>query len=104
MLAEWFEELLSDHEAASVLCSLPPCSKAAMFAVARRKGLLDDESLAEVACECLPDDAWNILDVSSTPISNEAFLRAVNACPNLVAVDITGCEQLTRAGVRECLS
>ena len=58
----------------------------AMVAIARRRKLLDDRILI-----ALLDDLWVNLDISGSDVTDIGLSKAVQACPNLYAVDIRYC-------------
>eukprot|EP00250_Pteridium_aquilinum_P033543 c5815_g1_i1 orf=120-1058(+) len=74
---------------------LPPSIKMTLLAMARRKGLVNDEVLAT-----LLDESWEFLDVSGTNVTDLGLERAFEKCNSLKAVDISGCGNLTSSSIQ----
>lgn len=54
-----------------------------MAAIARRRKLLNDESLI-----ALVDNSWDILDISGSDVTDYVLTTVAEICTNLRAVDI----------------
>eukprot|EP00891_Asterochloris_glomerata_P005872 jgi/Astpho2/5872/Aster-x0707 len=93
-LSEYLEELLDcGHE---VLQYVPAHSKAVLAAVAKRKGLMDDEALRMLA-----DEDWVVLDLAGCSNITAAGLAAVlPMLGNVAAVDLTACGGVRAATLR----
>ena len=55
----------------------------AILAIARRRKLLNDEVLISLA-----DNSWDILDVSSSDVSDFGLMKAAEICKFIRALDI----------------
>ncbi|MQL68457.1 hypothetical protein Taro_000718, partial [Colocasia esculenta] len=81
VLGQHFEDVVGHLPEISVI--LPTNIKMAIAAIARRRKLLDDDVL-----NALIDDAWDILDISGSDVTDLGLTRAAETCPSLRAVDI----------------
>ncbi|GBG82015.1 hypothetical protein CBR_g34195 [Chara braunii] len=95
-LGAHLEELVDDLD--FLASFLPSEIKLSLLAIARRRGLLDDKVLSALA-----DDTWEILDLSGSAISDDAFVAMLGTCSGLCAVDIRNCNKLTPAAVERLM-
>ncbi|CAN6914909.1 unnamed protein product [Brassica oleracea] len=65
-------------------------------AIAKRRKLLDDDLIISLA-----DTSWEILDVSSSDVSDSGLAKVSEMCKSLRAVDISRCNKITSMGVSE---
>ncbi|CAN7119393.1 unnamed protein product [Brassica rapa subsp. narinosa] len=65
-------------------------------AIAKRRKLLDDDLVISLA-----DTSWEILDVSSSDVSDSGLAKVSEMCKSLRAVDISRCNKITSMGVSE---
>lgn len=84
-LGQYIEELLLCGQ--EVLPLLPPDAKACLMAIARRRGLLDNKAL-----EKLIDSSLTALDIAHSQVTDAALQNALQTTPNLLSVDVTGCQ------------
>ena len=101
LLAAHVDELI--EVAGEALRALPPDTRHALLAVARRKGCLDDAALG-----ALMDETATVLDVSgcgdAVTDTGVRALVARGALRSIVAADITSCRGITTDGIRELVS
>ncbi|CAN6914781.1 unnamed protein product [Brassica oleracea] len=65
-------------------------------AIAKRRKLLDDDLVISLA-----DTSWEILDVSSSDVSDSGLAKVSEMCKSVRAVDISRCNKITSMGVSE---
>ncbi|KAK9837476.1 hypothetical protein WJX81_005159 [Elliptochloris bilobata] len=94
LLAEHVEEVLELGEL--VQPYLPADARLTLLAVARRKEILDDAALAT-----LVDGDWTALDVATSAVTHDGLLSALRQLPRLRALDLSWCENLGPATLRE---
>ncbi|CAL5223911.1 g6509 [Coccomyxa viridis] len=84
-LARYISDVLEIEQ--EFLASLPWAWKAPLLAVARRKGLLNDDTLWK-----LSDSEADVLDISRSPdLTHEGILRGLQAMPHVRHLDLTDC-------------
>ncbi|XP_074296332.1 uncharacterized protein LOC141626378 [Silene latifolia] len=91
VIGKHLEDLIPDL--GEVAISFPADIKIAIAAIARRKKLLNDEVILLLA-----DDTWEILDISSSDVSDFGLAKIAEMC-TLRAVDISRCRNITPDGV-----
>ncbi|KAK9938535.1 hypothetical protein M0R45_015265 [Rubus argutus] len=95
------EDIIPDL--ADIALDFPPEIKMVLVAIARRRKLLKDDVIIALADEC-----WEVLDLSSSDVSNFGLAKVAEICGSLRAIDISRCDSITSAGVSElvqhCLS
>lgn len=93
MLGRHLEDITDQlHLVAPVL---PPSLKMTLFAIARRKGLVNDDVLV-----ALLDESWEVLDISDTVVTDYGLDRAAKTCSSLKAVDISCCDKVTSSSIQ----
>ncbi|KAL5577756.1 hypothetical protein UlMin_019455 [Ulmus minor] len=94
VVGKHLEDIVPELDQISVI--LPADIKMALVAIARRRKLLNDDVIVSLA-----DKAWEILDVSSSDVSDFGLAKVAETCRLLRAVDISRCNNITTAGVSE---
>ncbi|KAL0659839.1 hypothetical protein Bca4012_080424 [Brassica carinata] len=74
----------------------PADIKMSIAAIAKRRKLLDDDLVISLA-----DTSWEILDVSSSDVSDSGLAKVSEMCKSVRAVDISRCNKITSMGVSE---
>ncbi|KAH9620077.1 hypothetical protein KSS87_005315 [Heliosperma pusillum] len=94
VIGKHLEDLIPDL--GEVAINFPADIKIAIAAIARRKKLLNDEVILLLA-----DDTWEILDISSSDVSDFGLAKIAEMCRSLRAVDISRCRNITPDGVAQ---
>ncbi|GMH37510.1 hypothetical protein BSKO_05383 [Bryopsis sp. KO-2023] len=98
VVAKHLDELLEYGE--DVLPWLPPDIRASLMAVARRQGLVKDETL-----NLFVDASWVLFDVSGTSLSFGALEKIAEGMAGVRAIDVSDCKlgpQTLAAFARHC--
>lgn len=88
------EDIIEDLE--EIAIGLPGDIKLAVAAIARRRKLLSNDVLIALA-----DASWEILDVSSSDVSDFGLIKAAEVCRFIKALDISRCTKITAIGISE---
>lgn len=78
--------------------NFPSDIKMAIAAIARRRRLLNDDTIIALA-----DGSWEILDISSSDVTDFGLTKVSEICGSLRAVDISRCSNVTPSGVSELI-
>ncbi|MFS7998428.1 putative leucine-rich repeat domain superfamily [Helianthus anomalus] len=83
ILGKDLDDIIEDLE---VLTSFPPDIKMAIAAIARRRKLLNDDVII-----ALGESSWEILNLSDSDVTDIGFLKVIEICKHVRAMDIRGC-------------
>lgn len=86
------EDIIEDLP--EIASTFPSHIRMAIAAIAKRRKLLNDEILV-----ALVESSWEILDISTSNVSDLGLSHVVKTCKALRAVDISQCNKLTSDGV-----
>lgn len=92
IIGKHLEDIVPDL--GEIAAGFPADIKMTMAAIARRRKLLNDDIIISLA-----DDAWEILDISGSEVSDNGLKKVAKMCKNLRAVDISRCSNITTVGV-----
>ncbi|XP_047342273.1 uncharacterized protein LOC124945815 [Impatiens glandulifera] len=97
IVGKHFEDIVEDL--ADIAANFPSDIKLAMAAIARRRKLLNDKIIIDLA-----ESSWEILDLSGSDVSDFGLAKLALICNRrLRAVDISRCIKITPVGVYEAL-
>ncbi|KAK7300064.1 hypothetical protein RJT34_10896 [Clitoria ternatea] len=94
VIGKHLEDIIVDLS--EIAINLPADIKIVVAAIARRRKLLNDDVLIQLA-----DASWEILDVSGSDVSDSGLIKAAEVCRCIKALDISRCTKITANGISE---